>query len=151
MADDANLGPDPELLARGLLVAEAGVTTSAEALAAAGEQAYLRLRTRLAALLGARGFDALWFRAISRIQPTLHSEDDPVAADSVPTDAYGLHTAVRGHALAVVEQTLVSAFASFITLLFTFIGAELGCHFLRQIWPDLPHDAVEPGAEETTP
>ncbi len=69
----------------------------------------------------------------------------------MPVDRYGLHAAVRGRALAVVEQTLLAAFASFIALLFTFIGAELGSHFIRQIWPDLPPGAAGLGAEETTP
>ena len=50
---------------------------------------------------------------------------------------------MRGRDAAVVQQNLAVAFASFITLLFTFIGEELGFRFIRQIWPDLPPDAAE--------
>jgi hypothetical protein len=145
---------DPEALARRLFAFEAGEKQSPEELAAAGERAYLQLRARLAVLLGATGFDALWARAIHLAQPKFHPGDDTAAQESFPTHAsraYGLHAAVRGHDSAAVQHNLVAVFASFITLLFTFIGEELGFRFIRQIWPDLPPDAAASPAEEATP
>jgi hypothetical protein len=145
--------PTPEALARRLLAYEAGAKNSPEELAAAGERAYLRLRERLAVLLGATGFDALWARAMHLAQRKFHSGNDTAAEESFPTrasHAYGLHAAVRGRDSAVVQDNLVVAFASFIRLLFTFIGEELGLHFIRQIWPDLPPDAAESCAEGAT-
>jgi len=53
-----------------------------------------------------------------------------------------LQAAVRGRDSAAGHHNLVVTFASFITLLFTFIGEELGFRFIRQIWPDLPPDAA---------
>jgi hypothetical protein len=50
----------------------------------------------------------------------------------------------------VGHHNLEVAFASFITLLFTFIGEELSLRFIRQIWPDLPPDAAESRAEGAT-
>jgi hypothetical protein len=142
--------PAPAELARWLLAAEAGAHPSPEALAAAGERAYLRLRERLAVLLGATGFDALWARAMHMAQPKFRSGDGTAAEESFPPRASGLHTAMRGRDAAVVQHNLVAAFASFITLLFTFIGEELGFRFIRQIWLDLPPDAAESRVDGAT-
>jgi hypothetical protein len=146
--------PAPEELARRLLAYEAGENTSPEELAAAGERAYLRLRERLAVLLGSIGFDALWSRAVQLAQPKFHSGDGTAAEESFPTHAsraYGLDDAVHGHDSAAVQHNLVVAFASFIRLLFTFIGEELGFHFIRQIWPDLLPAAAASHTEGATP
>src|SRR6266508_2566258 len=139
--------PAPEALARQLLAAEAGERTRPEELAAAGERAYLRLRERLAVLLGPTGFDALWARAVHLAQRKFRSDDTTAAEESVPMHGYGLHAAVRGREPAVGHHNLVVAFASFITLLFTVIGEELSLRFIRQIWPDLSPDAAESRAE----
>ena len=146
--------PAPADLARWLLDAEAGQHNDPEALAALGERVYHRLRTHLAVLLGDNGFDALWARAIHLAQPNFRFGDDPTTAESFPpraAHAYGLYAAVRGYDLAVVQHNLVVAFASLITLLFTFIGAELSLHFIRQLWPDLPQDVAESRADGATP
>jgi hypothetical protein len=142
--------PAPEELARWLLGAEAGENQSPEAFAAAGERAYLRLRERLAVLLGATGFDALWARALHLAQPKFRSGDDTAAEESFPPRSSGLHAAMRGRDSAMIQYNLVVAFASFIRLLFTFIGEELGFRFIRQIWPNLPPDAAEAPAEGAT-
>jgi len=145
----------PEALAHWLLTYEAGEKKRPEELAAAGERVYLRLREHLAVLLGSAGFDALWARAMHLAQPTFRFNDGTAAKnESFPTQAsraYGLHTAVSGHDSVAVQHNLVAVFTSFITLLFTFIGAELGFRFIRQIWPDLPPDAAASRAEEVTP
>jgi hypothetical protein len=134
--------PTPEELARQLLAYEAGEKKSPEELAAAAEQVYLRLRERLAVLLGPTGFDALWARAMHLAQPKFRPEDGATREESLRTHAYGLQAAVRGRDSAAGHHNLVVTFASFITLLFTFIGEELGFRFIRQIWPDLPPDAA---------
>jgi hypothetical protein len=143
-----------EALARRLLAAEAGQATSPEALATAGERAYLRLREQLALVLGTNGFDALWARAMHLAQPNFRVGDDSAAKESSSTHASradGLQAVVRGHDSAAVEQNLVVAFASFITLLCTFIGEELGIRFIRQLWPNLPPDLAASRTEEGTP
>jgi hypothetical protein len=78
--------------------------------------------------------------------------EDIAAAESPPhpTRAYGLHTAVAGRDADAVQHNMVAVFASFITLLCTFIGDELGLQFIRQIWPNLPPDAAAPRAGEAT-
>jgi hypothetical protein len=145
--------PAPDELARWLLAYEAGAKKSPEELAAAGERAYLQLRKRLAVLLGATGFDAMWARAMHLAKPKFRSEDDTAANESFPTQASRadrLHAAVSGHGSDAVQHNLVIVFASFITLLFRFIGEELGLRFIRQIWPELPLDAAASHAEEVT-
>ena len=143
--------PPPEALARWLLAAEAGEPANSEALAAAGEHIYLRLRVRLAVLLGSTGFDALWARAMHLAQPAFCAEDDTAVAESLSVRTSGLHAIVYRRDSALGERNLVLAFASFITLLYTFIGAELGFRFIRQLWPDLPPDAAESQADRATP
>jgi hypothetical protein len=141
----------PEALAEWLLAQEAGAKQSSDELAAAGERAYLRLRARLAVLLGATGFDALWARATHVAQQKLRARGDAAAAGALSPDAYGLHDVVHGHDAAMHQQVLLVAFTSFIRLLFTFIGEELGTRFIRQLWPDLPADTRDSQAEEATP
>ena len=84
-------------------------------------------------------------------QPTFRSGDDTAAEDALPSSASGLHAAVRGRDAAAIQHNLVVALTSMITLLFTFIGGELGFHFIRQIWPDLLPDTAESPREGATP
>jgi hypothetical protein len=142
--------PAPEDLARSLLAYEAGEETGPEELAAAGERVYLRLRGRLAVLLGTTGFDALWARAIHLAQRESHPAGDSVAEEARHMRVYGLPAVVRGRDSAGVHHHLVIALTSFITLLFTFIGEELGFYFIRQIWPALSPDAAESRTEGDT-
>jgi hypothetical protein len=142
--------PVPEALARRLLASEAGGKTSPQELAAAGERIYLRLRERLAVVLGSIGFDTLWARAMHLSQRQFPSANDTAAEESFPTHAYGLHTAMRGRDSAAIHHNLVVVFTSFIRLLFTFIGEELSLHFIRQLWPELPPDAAESHTEGAT-
>jgi hypothetical protein len=142
--------PAPEELARSLLAYEAGEETGSEEIAAAGERVYLRLRGRLAVLLGSTGFDALWARAMHLAQRESHPAGDSVAEEALRMRVYGLPAVVRGRDSAGVHHNLVVALTSFITLLFTFIGEELGFYFIRQIWPDLSPDAAESHTEGDT-
>lgn len=136
--------PIPEALARWLLADEIGDDQRSEDLVAAGERAYLKLRERLAILLGATGFDALWARAVHMAQREFCPADDPMAADKpLLAQASGLRAVLHGRSASAIRQNMVVAFARFIALLFTFIGAELGLRFIRQIWPTLSPDAED--------
>jgi hypothetical protein len=84
-------------------------------------------------------------------QPTFRAGDDTAVEDALPSSASGLHAAVRGRDAAAIQHNLVVALTSVITLLFTFIGGELGFHLIRQIWPDLSPDAAESRTEGATP
>lgn len=139
--------PAPEGLAERLLAAEFGEQKSPADVAAAGERAYLRLRAHMAALLGSSGFDALWARAMRLAQPKFSASDGSIPGQAVPLNASGLLAVVHGREAVVIQQNLVIAFASFLSLLFTFIGEELGGRFIRQIWPDLLRDAENSHAE----
>jgi hypothetical protein len=141
----------PAALARWLLADEIGEQPGLDAIAAAGERAYLRMRERLAVLLGTTGFDALWARAIHVAQREFDTVGNTAAAEVFSTHTGQFQVAVRGHDAATVQHTLVVVFASFITLLFTFIGEELGLRFLRQIWPNLPLEMAESQAKGATP
>ena len=129
--------PAPAELARRLLTDEAGEHQSPEEVAAAAARAYERLRERLTVFLGQQGFDALWARAMHLAQRQFRSWDETAGAESPDTLPPGLHTAMRGRGSAEARDILIAAFASFIALLFTFIGEEVGFRFIRQLWPNL--------------
>jgi hypothetical protein len=145
--------PTPSLsekLARRLLRSEAGEHPTAEELAAVATAAYTRLRVHLAVFLGEQGFDALWRRATHLARQEFPWDD---AADSDPSPALPpeLCGILRGGDATAAYPRLIAAFASFIALLFTFIGEDLGVRLIYQAWPDLPPDAADAPAEGATP
>jgi hypothetical protein len=142
--------PLSEKLARRLLRSEAGDHPSAEELAAVTAAAYTRLRAHLAVFLGEQGFDALWRRAIHLARRELHAWDDAAGEEPSPTLPPGLHGALRGGDATEALARLISAFASFIALLFTFIGEDLAVRLIYQAWPHLPPDAADAHAEGAT-
>ncbi len=119
--------PRPEDLAHWLLTHDAAVPTRADE-ATAADHVHAQLRTSLVVFLGPTGFDSLWARARHLAQPAVPT---PVGAAVIPSDVRDADT---DH-----EAVL----ASFITLLFTFVGAALGVRLLRQSWPALPVDDAD--------
>jgi hypothetical protein len=140
---------DPEGLARRLLTYEAGAHQTSEELAAAAERMYLRLRARLSVFLGPHGFDSLWARAMvleGQILPDAGSDGGSV----LPPSLQGLQASVRERTRSEGEAMVVAAFASFISLLFTFIGPDLGLRVLRLVWTELPWDAPDTQTGDVT-
>jgi len=138
-------------LARRLLTDEAGEHQSPEELAAVAVQAYERLRERLTVFLGQQGFDSLWARAMYLAQRQFRSWDETAGAELLDTLPPGLHAATRGRGSAEARDILIAAFASFIALLFTFIGEEVGFRLIRQVLPDLPPGEAGADTEGATP
>jgi hypothetical protein len=143
--------PAPAELARRLLTDKAGEQQSPEEVAAVATRAYERLRERLAVFLGQQGFDSLWARAMHLAQRQFRSWDETAGAESPDTLPPGLHAAMRGRDSAEARDILIAAFASFIALLFTFIGEEVGFRLVRQLWPDLPPGEADADTEGATP
>lgn len=141
--------PLPERLARRLLRFEAADHLSPEELIALVALVYIRLRTHLTVFLGEQGFDALWRRAIYLVQPQFHQWNDATGEESI-TLPPGLHKTVFGGDAAEAQARLVATFTSFITLLFTFIGEDLGVRLIDQAWPHSPPDAVDVQIEGAT-
>lgn len=128
--------PAPEELVRRLLTYEAGEYQTSEELAAAAERTYLGLRERLTVFLGPHGFDSLWARAMLLAGQKLHvagTEGDIAFQTQLP----GTRAAVRERKPSEVYDMVIATFASFVALLFTFIGADLGFRLLLQAWPEL--------------
>lgn len=143
--------PEPALseqLARRILRPAAPEHLAPEALAVVAARVYTRLRTHLAVFLGEQGFDALWRRAIHLARKEFLAWDSAVDDQESPMPP-GLHSALHGANGAEAETRLLAAFASFIDLLFTFIGESLGVRLLDQAWPDLPPGASGAPAEGT--
>lgn len=127
----------PEHLARWLLTHEAGGQASPLDSVAAAERVYTRLRTGMIVFLGPTGVDSMWRRALFLAQQTTQWPvgGDAVVAGSLP---FGLPLDGNGQAATEAPALHLAAFTSFFTLLFTFVGAELGLRLIRQVWPELP-------------
>lgn len=127
--------PRPEALAHWLLAHEAAALPRAHGGAPAAAHIHAQLRTGLVVFLGPTGFDSLWARAQHLAQPAVPT---PVGAAVISPDARA--------ADAAHEAVL----ASFITLLFTFVGAALSVRLLRQLWPALPLDDADLATSDDT-
>ncbi len=101
---------------------------------AAAERVHLRLRERLSVFLGPTGFDSLWSRAMNLAQRTFPASVRAGEEDGNPL-LPGLHVTVSGGTGDEIQDLLLAALTSFITLLFTFVGADLGFRLIHQSWP----------------
>ena len=129
--------PVPEALARWLLSTEAEGTPSPDAWRAAAERVHVRLREGLSVFLGPTGFDSLWARAMHLARPTPLAPAD-AGGDGSTALLPGWPAWARPRDASEAHDVLLAALASFITLLFTFVGAALGARLIRRVWPDLP-------------
>ncbi len=131
--------PDPDMVAQWLLLHEAEDHPSADALVTTAARVHARLRVGLMVFLGPAGFDSLWTRALHVVQP-------PVPA-SIRTGAGPVPLLPLNDQAAMRDDDAVVA--SFIALLFTFVGADLGVRLLHTIWPALPLGESAPPTSET--
>lgn len=132
--------PAPEELANLLLLHAAEADESAAGFIVAAEFAYDRLRADLGVFFGQAGFDALWARAMVLVAGSgAGSASD--GEDALRLRASGWADALNGLTPDEMRSIVVAAFGSFIGLLFTFVGAEIGSRLLHQVWPELPLDA----------
>jgi hypothetical protein len=145
------LSPEPEALARWLLASADGAHDDLEELTMAAIHTYERLRAHLGGFLGRQGFDALWARALHLVQRGFPWNDIDVGSAVPPSQhrlQHRLDLVVRGRDAADAHAILLVVFTQFLTLLFTFIGADLSVRLLHQHWPALPGSTVNtPGAE----
>lgn len=139
--------PSPfEELARWLLSYDGRADDTPEQRVMAAVHTYERLRAHLSTFLGPQGFDALWARALHLVRRVFPWDDiDVVAAHP---SLHRLDVVVRGRGVAEAHAVLVALFTQFLTLLFTFIGADLGFRLLQQHWPALPVPSVNTPGEE---
>ncbi|GAC1539044.1 MAG: hypothetical protein NVS2B7_10520 [Herpetosiphon sp.] len=136
------MNPVPPTIVRWLLTHEAGENPDVCALTAGAAHVHLHLRSALIVFLGQTGFDSLWSRAMHLAQRKLPPIDTPLGAEVMPL-LPGLRTATSGHTQEEVRDILLTALTSFVSLLFDFVGADLGFRLLQQIWPELSADNVD--------
>lgn len=120
--------PRPDAVAHWLLAHEAAALQAADVGVTAAERVHAQLRAGLVVFLGPTGFDSLWARAQYLAQPGAPTS---TGAAVLPPDA------------PAADADHQAVLASFITLLFTFVGVALGVRLLRQLWPALPLDAAD--------
>jgi len=129
-------GPEPEELARWLLITEGGAHNTLEEQTMVAVHTYERLRTHLAVFLGLQGFDALWARAL-HVGRHAFPWDDSDGISTVPRSQHRLDIVLQGRDAVEAPEVLLAIFSQFLVLLFTFIGADLGFRLLQQHWPTL--------------
>ncbi len=118
---------------------------SPAAFVATAEAVHTRLRSGLSVFVGQSSFDAIWARAM--VQVARSAAGGP-GEDALMLRASGWSDALSGRTVDELRSVVATAFTSFIGLLFTFVGAELGFRLLYQVWSELPHAqrAPAPGA-----
>jgi hypothetical protein len=127
----------PTEIAQRLLASIAREAQGPEEIVDAAQVAYQRLRERLGLLLGQRGFDALWARALHEAQTEARPQDQPIDEVAPAAIDGGLHALVHGRNAAATGERLCAVFAACIQLLYTFIGQDLSFRLLQRIWPDV--------------
>jgi hypothetical protein len=137
------VAPDIARLARRLVLAEARGLDRPDALIAASERAWARLRLRLVVLIGPMGCDALFARALA-----LARLDHPILAGVTAETANGSGLAdVRGRLPAGeptdVLDALMAVVAHFLAVLVRLIGADLVVRVVREIWSELPPEEID--------
>ena len=135
--DAKGMRATPEAVAHWLLRDAVERDESPAAFVTTVEAVHTRLRVELSAFLGQSGFDAIWARAVLQVARSVAggAEDDALML-RVP----GWPDALSGRTMDEIRSVVAAAFTSFIGLLFTFVGAELGFRLLYQVWPELPLD-----------
>lgn len=121
--------------ARALLTHE-GAAASADAWATAAGRVYEKIHAHLAPLLGAAGVEALLARSAR-----LTRDEFPFLAVA-PLDGAKLRACLLGQPPAVAEESAVALFATFFSLITTFIGDRLTTQVLRSAWPTLDEAAA---------
>ena len=131
----------PEAVAHWLLRDAVVGDESPAAFVATAEAVHTRLRGGVSVFVGQSSFDAIWARAMLQVA---RSAAGGRGEDALMLRAPGWPDALSGRTLDELRTVVAAAFTSFIGLLFTFVGAELGFRLLYQVWPELPLDS--PGA-----
>ena len=132
--------------ARRLLRHEAETAGHANDIAVGFERACRALHDQLAPLISSSGFHTLLARAVR-----LAARDAPfLASVSISTNGdcalSGLAGTTEKPDPAEVADALTMALAHFMWLLVIFIGENLGLRKVREIWPEVPVDSVNPSS-----
>lgn len=141
--------PAPDQLAHRMLSQASVGDESSAAYLAAAESAHARLRAGLSTFFGQAGFDSLWARAVS-LASRSGSGGTGVGNDALRLRAPDWPAALSGRCPDEARSIVVATFTSFIDLLFTFVGAELGSRLLHQVWPELPLDEPSTSTGDVT-
>jgi hypothetical protein len=125
------------LLARQVLLDEAGSVEETAALAAAAERVFARLGGRLAGLFGVAGYRALLARALGLARGEVAGLALVTIDAQAAGDLRGLaeFAAAQGDAPAVAADRFTAIFAHVIDLLAAFIGVQLTLRLVRESWP----------------
>ncbi len=136
--------PAVRVVARRVLLYEAGGRMEPAALAEAAERADARLRGRLADLIGLTGYTTLLARAVRLAQAEVPALVGVAVAAGEPGAEGRLHGvpafARASGDVAAIEAGLSAILAHVIGLLITFIGEDLALRLVHETWPDLASD-----------
>ena len=141
-------------VARHLLAIEAEEPDQSDALAAAMERIHVKLREKLAVLIGQEGFAALFSRALHVSRRDMPGLGKIVVSAQSSSELQGTREFVEANAddLNAVIEGFSAIVGRFIGLLTTFIGDELSMQLLIDVWPELAQsDAARLSGDGDTP
>jgi hypothetical protein len=127
--------PDARERARLLLLHEAAGARDAAGLAAAAERVCLRLRDELSGLIGAGGVNALAGRAL-RLAQQRHPRLNGVRPGAEEC-FHGLAAALGGTDAAEAEAAGATVIETFLGLMVSLVGEDLGLRPVRKLWPEV--------------
>jgi hypothetical protein len=127
--------PDAPERARLLLLHEAAGARDAAGLAAAAERVCLRLRDELSGLIGAGGVNALAGRALRLAQ----QRHPPLSGVQTGPQAcfHGLAAVLEGIDAAEAEAAGAAVIETFLALMVSLVGEDLGLRPVRKLWPEV--------------
>jgi len=136
--------PAARVVARRVLLCEAGGRIEPAALTEAAARADARLRARLADLIGLTGYTTLLARAVRLAQDDIPALEGVTVVAGEP-EAEGSLRGVPAFArasgdVAAIEAGLSAILAHAIGLLITFIGEDLALRLVHESWPELASD-----------
>lgn len=127
--------PGPEEIARWLVAFESGKDHGSMGSMVVLEHIYTQLRAGLTVFFGTTGFESLWGRAMFRAHITFPLNHDNQEVVHPITEA----THAADDRIEDPEGDIpLLALTSFIGLLFSFVGVDLGSRLIYHMWPELP-------------
>jgi hypothetical protein len=119
------------------LLAHEGAASGADECATAAGRVYDKLEAHLAPLLGFAGVQALLVRSAQ-----LTRAEFPFLTAAIPEGSTELRECLRAQDPSVARESAAALFATFFTLITTFIGERLTTQALRGAWPTIEEMAL---------
>ena len=125
-----------QAVARLLAYEAGGDGANSEDLAAAAGRLLERFSGGLSVIIGAAGVDALFLRAVKLCKADFPFLDERMLSPDRESAGDSFRARLREQETAVIRESSVRLFATFVGLLATVVGDGLAWSLLRYVWPE---------------